>query len=56
MLELKNEKIAVPIVLIAGLVWSFGPLVVRYINAPHFVPWQDIFGWGLTIFIFIGKL
>ena len=53
MIELKNEKIAVPIVLFAGLVWSFGPLVVRYMNEPHLVPWQYIFGSGLTIFIIL---
>ena len=35
----------------AGLIWSFGPLVVRYMNDPHLVPWQYIFGRGLTIFI-----
>ena len=29
MIELKNEKIAVPVVLFAGLLWSFGPLVVK---------------------------
>ena len=53
MIEFKNEKIAVPIVLIAGLIWSFGPLVVRYMNEPHLVPWQYIFGRGLTIFIIL---
>ena len=53
MLELKNDKIAVPIVLFAGLIWSFGPLVVRYMNDPHLVPWQYIFGRGLTIFIIL---
>ena len=53
MLELKNERIAVPIVLIAGLIWSFGPLVVRYMNDPHLVPWQYIFSRGLTIFIIL---
>ena len=51
MIELKNEKIAIPIVLLAGLLWSFGPLVVRYMEDPHLVPWQYIFGRGLTIFI-----
>ena len=51
MLELKNEKVAIPVVLFAGLIWSFGPLVVRYMNDPHLVPWQYIFGRGLTIFI-----
>ena len=49
MLELKNEKIAVPIVLFAGLIWSFGPLVVRYMDDPNLVPWQYIFGRVLTI-------
>ena len=53
MLELKNEKIAVPVVLFAGLLWSFGPLVVRYMDQPHTVPWQYIFGRGLTIFILL---
>ena len=51
MLELKNEKVAIPVVLFAGLIWSFGPLVVRYMNDPHLVPWQYIFGRGLTIFV-----
>ena len=53
MIELKNEKIAVPVVLFAGLLWSFGPLVVRYMEDPHLVPWQYIFGRGLTIFIIL---
>ncbi len=53
MIELRNEKIAVPIVLLAGILWSFGPLVVRYMNDPHLVPWQYIFGRGLTIFIIL---
>ena len=53
MFELKNEKIAVPVVLFAGILWSFGPLVVRYMEQPHLVPWQYIFGRGLTIFILL---
>ena len=53
MLILKNPKIAVPVVLFAGLVWSFGPLVVRYMEEPNLVPWQYIFGRGLTIFILL---
>ena len=53
MIELKSDKIAVPIVLFAGLLWSFGPLVVRYMDQPHIVPWQYIFGRGLTIFIIL---
>ena len=53
MFELKNEKIAIPVVLMAGIIWSFGPLVVRYMTEPHLVPWQYIFARGLTIFLVI---
>ena len=53
MLELKNPKVAVPVVLFAGILWSFGPLVVRYMDNPNQVPWQYIFGRGLTIFILL---
>ena len=53
MFELKNPKIAVPVVLFAGILWSFGPLVVRYMDDPNQVPWQYIFGRGLTIFILL---
>ena len=49
--ELKNEKIAIPVVLLAGLIWSFGPLVVRYMDQPNLVPWQYIFTRGSTIFL-----
>ena len=50
MLELKNEKIAIPVVLFAGLLWSFGPLIIRYMDQPNLVPWQYLFTRGLTIF------
>ena len=53
MLELRNPRIAIPVVLFAGLLWSFGPLVVRYMDNPHLAPWQYIFGRGLTIFILL---
>ena len=53
MLELRKPKHAVPIVLFAGILWSFGPLVVRYMDSPNLVPWQYIFGRGLTIFILL---
>jgi drug/metabolite transporter (DMT)-like permease len=53
MFELKNPKVAVPVVLFAGLIWSFGPLVVRYMDEPNLIPWQYIFGRGLTIFILL---
>ena len=53
MLELKNPRLAIPIVLLAGIVWSFGPLVVRNLNDPQIIKWQYIFGRGLTIFILL---
>ena len=53
MLELRNPRIAIPVVLFAGLLWSFGPLVVRYMDNPQMVPWQYIFSRGLTIFILL---
>ena len=53
MLELKNPKVAVPVVLFAGILWSFGPLVVRYMDNPGQASWQYIFGRGLTIFILL---
>jgi drug/metabolite transporter, DME family len=53
MIELKNEKIAIPVVLFAGLLWSFGPLVVRYMDEPGTVPMQYIFARGITIFILL---
>ena len=51
--SLRNPKLAVPIVLFAGILWSFGPLVVRHMDSPNLVPWQYIFGRGLTIFILL---
>ena len=39
---IKNSS-AIIIVLIAGLFWSFGPLVVRYIDNAHLIPWQYLF-------------
>ena len=53
MLELRNPKVAVPVVLFAGIIWSFGPLVVRNLEDPNLIPWQYVFGRGLTIFILL---
>ena len=53
MFEIKNEKIAIPVVLFAGLFWSFGPLVVRYMDQPNLVPWQYLFARGIVIFIIL---
>tara|TARA_Y100001970_G_scaffold45013_1_gene56417 strand:- start:26 stop:931 length:906 start_codon:yes stop_codon:yes gene_type:complete len=51
--ELKNPKLALPIVLIAGIFWSFGPYVVRNIEEAHTVPWQYLFTRGMVIFILL---
>ena len=51
--ELKNPKLAIPAVLIAGIFWSFGPYVVRNIDEAHTVPWQYLFIRGLVIFILL---
>ena len=53
MLELKNEKLAIPVVLFAGLLWSFGPLVVRNLDDPAIIPWQYLFTRGLVIFFLL---
>ena len=50
MLKLKNENIAIPFVLFAGILWSFGPLVVRHMDQPNLVPWQYLFARGIIIF------
>ena len=47
------NNVAVVIVLIAGILWSFGALVVRYIEDAHLIPWQYLFFRGLTIFILL---
>ena len=44
---------AILIVLLAGVFWSFGALVVRYIEDARSVPWQYLFFRGLTIFILL---
>ena len=53
MIKFNNTRNAIPVVLFAGLIWSFGPLVVRYIDNPNLYPWQYIFARGLTIFILL---
>ena len=50
---IKNPKAAIPIVLLAGIFWSFGPYVVRHIDQPQLVPWQYLFTRGLVIFILL---
>ena len=53
MLDIKNPKSAIPIVLLAGIFWSFGAYVVRHIDQPQSVPWQYLFTRGIVIFILL---
>ncbi len=51
MFDIKNTKLAIPLVIIAGLIWSFGPLVVRNLDDASLVPWQYLFTRGIVIFL-----
>ena len=53
MSDIKNPKSAIPIVLLAGIFWSFGAYVVRHIDQPQSVPWQYLFTRGIVIFILL---
>ncbi len=53
MFDIKNAKLAIPLVIIAGLIWSFGPLVVRNLDDASLVPWQYLFTRGIVIFILL---
>ena len=47
---IKNSS-AILIILIAGVFWSFGPLVVRHIDNAQLIPWQYLFFRGSVIFL-----
>ncbi len=51
--DLKNSKYAIPLVIVAGLIWSIGPLVVRNIDNAGSVPWQYLFTRGVVIFFLL---
>ncbi len=51
--DIKNPKSAIPIVLLAGIFWSFGAYVVRHIDQPQLVVWQYLFTRGIVIFILL---
>ena len=48
--DLKIEKFAIPLVILAGLLWSLGPLVIRNMDVPQLSPWQYLFARGIVIF------
>ena len=51
--DLKNPKLAIPVALLAGIFWSFGPYVVRNIDEAQSVPWQYLFTRGMVIFLLL---
>ena len=53
MLNFKKKIYAIPIVIVSGLIWSFGPLVVRNIDQPDILIWQYLLARGLTIFLIL---
>ena len=53
MSDIKNLKSAIPIVLLAGIFWSFGAYVVRHIDQPQLSTWQYLFTRGIVIFILL---
>jgi len=53
MCNLKSEKIAIPVVILAGIIWSFGPYVVRHMDQPNLAIWQYLFTRGLVIFVLL---
>ena len=48
-----NTNSAILVVLFAGILWSFGALVVRYIEDARSIPWQYLFFRGVTIFLIL---
>ena len=53
MSQLIKEKFAIPLVVFAGFLWSFGPLVVRNMDEPGLVPWQYLCARGIVIFFLL---
>ena len=52
---MSKDKInsAIFVVLVAGLFWSFGPLVIRNIDNAQLIPWQYLFFRGSVIFLIL---
>ena len=48
-----KSKSAISVVLVAGLFWSFGPLVVRNIDNTQLISWQYLFFRGFVIFLIL---
>ena len=53
MKSINKTNSAILLVLFAGILWSFGALVVRYIEDACSIPWQYLFFRGITIFLIL---
>ena len=53
MLQIRDRRFAITITLLAGILWSFGPFVVRNIDQAGNVPWQYLFTRGIVIFLLL---
>jgi len=53
MMTKDRTNFAILIVLLAGILWSFGALVVRYIEDARSIPWQYLFFRGVTILLIL---
>tara|TARA_B100001996_G_scaffold382765_2_gene375611 strand:+ start:411 stop:1316 length:906 start_codon:yes stop_codon:yes gene_type:complete len=51
--SINKSNSAILLVLFAGILWSFGALVVRYIEDARSIPWQYLFFRGITIFLIL---
>tara|TARA_B100000965_G_scaffold175214_1_gene146148 strand:- start:1262 stop:2167 length:906 start_codon:yes stop_codon:yes gene_type:complete len=51
--SINKTNSAILLVLFAGILWSFGALVVRYIEDARSIPWQYLFFRGITIFLIL---
>ena len=52
-MKLDKHNVDISIVLFAGVLWSFGALIVRNLENPSEVAWQYLLFRGLTVFIFL---
>ena len=52
-MKLEKHNSDILIVLFAGILWSFGALIVRNLENPSNVAWQYLLFRGVTVFIFL---
>ena len=52
-MKLEKHNLDISIVLFAGILWSFGALIVRNLENPSDVAWQYLLFRGVTVFLFL---